>query len=130
MEHLKKKLGQATCCMLCAVVAVKFVSDLDGTEFSGGIVTGPLLGLQNIGALLFLSAFLLTFFIRRVAALIALLACLLCFPLYLLFTAPGPFRWVVSWMTRVEWKAPLLSSFVWNWWSIASMVMCALTAFA
>jgi hypothetical protein len=38
----------------------------------------------------------LTFSFRRTGSVIALLACLLCLPLYLLLTAAGPFRWVVG----------------------------------
>jgi hypothetical protein len=126
MELLKTKVGQAACCLLCAVVALRFGFDLEGSEFSGRTVTGPLLGMLNIGAVLFLSALLLTFFIRRIAASIALLACLLCLPLYLLFTAPGPFRRVVG----GEWKTWLVSNFVWDWWSVAGIVTCALAACA
>lgn|ERR1022692_2981261 len=126
MEHRKQKVLQATGSLLCATVALRFGSDLEGTEFSGGTITGPLLQMQDVGALLFLAASPLTFLFHRIAALAALLACLLCLPLYLLFTAPGPFRWVF----RGEWKTPLFSSFVWDWWSIVGIVSITLAVFA
>jgi hypothetical protein len=124
MEHQKQKVWQAVGCLLCAVVAWRFGSNLEGTEFSGGRITGPLLFMQNAGALLFFLALFLTFFFKRIAAAIQLLACILCLPLYLCFTAPGPFRWIF----RGEWKTPLSGSFVWDWWSIGGIVTLTLAA--
>jgi hypothetical protein len=105
------------------VVACNFDVQLDGTEFVGGVVTGPLLQMQDIGCISFLLAAALTFRFQKVAAAGAFLACLLCLPLYLLFTAPGPFRWFVG----GEWKSPLIASFVWDWWSIGGLLAGALT---
>jgi hypothetical protein len=121
MEHQRQKVWQAASCLLCMAVACKFDVQLDGTEFMGGVVTGPLLQMQDIGCISFLLAAALAFRFRRVAAAVALLACLLCLPLYLLFTAPGPFRWVVG----GEWKTPLMASFVWDWWSIGGLLAVA-----
>jgi hypothetical protein len=104
------------------VVACKFDLQLDGTEFMGGTVTGPLLRMLDVGCISFLFAAALTFRFPRVAAAIGLLACLLCLPVYLLFTAPGPFRWVF----RGEWKTPLVTSLVWEWWSIGGILAIAL----
>lgn len=112
--------------MLSAAVGLRFVFVLEGTEFSGGKITGPLLVMHGVGTLLFLLAVPVMYLLRRLASVIGLLACLLGLPLYVLLAAPGPFRWVV----RGEWKTPLLSSFVWDWWSIVGIVFCALTAFA
>src|SRR5262249_8790181 len=91
MEYKKQKLWQAAGCLLCAAVAWRFTSHLEGTEFSGGRITSPLLDMQNAGVLLFILALILTFLSRRAAAATILLAGLLCLPLYLCFTAPGPF---------------------------------------
>jgi len=128
MEHRRQKVCQVASYLLCIVVVLKFDLELDGTEFMGGSVTGPLLHMQEIGGLLFLLAATLTIRFRRVAAAVALAACLLCLPLYLLSTAPGPFRWVF----RGEWKTPLIASFVWDWWSIGGILavtFAALVAF-
>jgi hypothetical protein len=103
----------------------RYGSDLWGTEFEGGAVTGRLLDLKLVGDLLLLLAMPLTFVFRRIAAATILLACLLCLPLYLYFTAPGPFRWVVG----GEWSVPLLASFAWDWWSIGGIATLIFAAF-
>src|SRR5215469_8885572 len=126
MEYKKEKVWQAAGCLLCAAVAWRFTSDLEGTEFSGGRITGPLLDMQNAGALIFFLALILTFPFRRTAAATILLAGLLCLPLYLCFTAPGPFRSIF----KGEWKTPLLANFVWDWWSITGIVTVAFAAYA
>jgi hypothetical protein len=80
--------------------------------------------MEDIGSLLFVLALLLTFFYRRTAAAITLIACLLCLPLYFYFTAPGPFRWVF----RGEYSVPLQANFVWNKWDIAGIVALTIAA--
>ena len=122
----KAKLTQAAACLLSAVLVWRYGFDLEGSEFSGGWLTGPLLNMEDVGSLLFILALLLTFFYRRIAAATTLIACLLCFPLYLYFTAPGLFRWIFS---RAEWSVPLHASFVWNKRSILGIVVMAIAAF-
>ena len=122
----KAKLKQATACLLCAALAWRYGSSLEGTEFSGGWLTGSLLDMQDVGSLLFVLALLLTFFYRRFAAAITLIACLLCLPLYLYFTAPGPFRRLFG---RVEWSVPLRTSFACDKWTITGIVVLAITAY-
>jgi hypothetical protein len=121
----KQKLLQAASCLLCAIVAWRYPSLLEGTEFSGGRVTGPVLGLFDSGTCLFVLALFLTFVVRRVAAAMALTASLLCLPLYLYFTAPGPFRRVF----RGEYSVPLQASFVWDGRTIAGMLAIAILVY-
>jgi hypothetical protein len=90
MEHRRQKVWQAAGCLLVQSSRFRFVSDLEGTEFSGGSITGPLLRMQDVGSNLFFIVLPLTFFLRRIAAAVILLASLLCLPPYLLSTAPGP----------------------------------------
>src|SRR5713101_6278311 len=92
MKHNKQNLWRATMCLLCAVFTWSMFGPLEGTEFSGGSITGPLLHLYDVGTLLFVLALILTFVRLRLAALIGVTASLLCLPIYLYFTAPGPFR--------------------------------------
>ena len=120
----KTKITQSAVCLLCAVIVWRYGSDLEGTEFSGGWLTGPLLDMEETGSLLFVLALLLTFFYRRIAAATTLIACLLCLPLYLYFTAPGPFRRVF----RGEYSVPLQASFVWNKWNITGIVALTIAA--
>src|SRR4051812_12333797 len=100
----KPQLLQGVVCLLCAGVTCRYGFLIEGTEFSGGRVTGPLLDMNDVGSLLFVLALLLTFFFRRMAATVTLIASLLCLPLFLYFTAPGPFRRLFG---KAEWSVPL-----------------------
>src|SRR5262245_42442405 len=110
-------LLQAASCVLCAAVNWRYKSDLWGTEFSGGWVTGRLLDFKLVGDLLLLLAIPLTFVLRRTAAGFTLTACLLFMPLYFYFTAPGPFRRLVG----GEWKSALRANWEWDWWTVAGI---------
>ena len=96
------------------------MSAVDGSEFVGGRITGPLLNLSDAGLLLFCLAVLLLFWFPRFSALIGISASLLVSPLLLYFLAPGPFRR----MFRGEWSVPLKSSFAWNTWSAFESWLC------
>jgi len=91
-----QKLWLDVGCVLCAVLTWKYPTGLEGTEFSGGQITGPMLNMFDIGTLLFVLALATTFLFPRIASIVALLASLLCFPLYFYFTAPGPFRRILA----------------------------------
>ncbi len=121
----RQALLQAAGCLLCTVLTWKYGSSLEGTEFSGGRVTGPILDMKDVGALLFVLAFPLTFFYRRTAAATVLIACLLSLPLYFYFSAPGLFRMLF----RGEYSVPLNASFAWDNWAIAGMIALAITGY-
>jgi len=120
----KENIGQFLVCLLCVILVWIYGSGLEGTEFSGGRLTGPLLDMKDLGTLLFIVAATLIFFYRRIAAAIALVASLLCLPLYLHFLAPGPFRWVF----RGEYSVPAPASFAWSNWGIMGAIVLGLTA--
>jgi hypothetical protein len=124
-KHAKQKLWQAITCLACAALTWTFADDLGASEFGGGRVTGPLLTMFYCGTLLFVAALVATFVYPRVAAAIALTASLFCLPLYLYFTAPGPFRWVV----KGEYKVPLQASFAWNQSAIAGILALGVTVY-
>jgi hypothetical protein len=126
MKYRRAKLTQAAACGLCAAITWRYGSSLQGTEFSRGWLTGVFLDMKDVGSLLLFLALLLTFFFRRTAAAIALIACLLCLPLYLCFTAPGLFRRVFS---NAEWSVPLRASFVWDKWTIMGIALLTITAY-
>src|SRR5258708_37754570 len=113
----KQELWQAISCVLCIAVAWVHLDDVGASEFSGGRVTGPLFAMADNGSLLFIPALVLTVFYRRIAAVLGLMASILCLPLYLYFTSPEPFRWVV----KGEYSVPLRANFVWNNWAIAGI---------
>ncbi len=116
-----RELSQAASCLLGGLMR-KYGPNLEATEFRGGRLTGPLLTLYDVGALLFVPALLLRFFSRRISATITVLAFLLCLPLYLYFTAPGPFRQVFG---RANFSVPLQTYFVWDRWSVLGMLTLA-----
>lgn len=115
MERIAgQKLLQAVCCAVCAVLTWRYSLILDGSEFSGGALTGRVLAFHNIAAYMFGLALLLTFIYRRIAAGIVIAASLFALPLYLYFVAPGVFRRVV----RGEYSIPVQATFVWDKWAI------------
>lgn len=89
---------------------------LDGTEFSAGWLTGPLLHLQFSGTLLFTFALLVAFAYPRASATMTLAAVLCCLPLHLYFLVPGLFPGVRS--------VPMQSYFLFNhldFWSAIAL---------
>jgi len=79
-------------CVLCALVGATFSEPFQGTEFSGGFLTGRILGLHDASLLLFVASAGLAFVDRRLAIIGVLFGCLLALPLYAYLVAPGPFR--------------------------------------
>jgi len=105
-----RKLWQAGSCLLCVIANQRYFVGLEGTEFSGGRITGPILDSYDVGIVLFVVALLLTFVYPRVAAATSIGASLMCFPLYFYFTAPGPFRRIFP----GEYSVPTHGNFVWD----------------
>jgi hypothetical protein len=118
-------LLQAAACLLCAAVAAAY-SDRAYTEFGGGALSGPLLKMNTSGGVLFLAALILTFIYRRIAAMCALVASLLCLPLYLFLVTPRPFYWIFPFETLRRRPPP---SFVWNDWALAGILLLAVLAY-
>ena len=113
----KEKIWQAVACLACTAVLWIHLDDFGASEFSGGWLTGPLFKMADLGVLLFLVALVLTFFLRRTAATIALAAVLLCFPFYLYILMPGPYRWIF----RGEYSIPLSRPYHWDNWAAAGV---------
>ncbi len=124
-KHRIHQFTQSAWCLICAMAVWRYAYSLEGTEFSGGRLTGLLLDMKDAGGLLFILACAMMFFYRRIAAAIAILASLLCLPLYLYFVAPGSFRWLFG----GEYSVPLRASFVWDAWTILWITLLAITTF-
>jgi hypothetical protein len=101
------------------------MSAVDGSEFAGGRITGPVLDLGDAGLLLFGLSLLLLFWYPRVSAAIATVASLVISPLLLYIVVPGTFRR----MFRGEWSIPLNSNFAWNPWAIFGIVAVSAALF-
>jgi glycerol-3-phosphate acyltransferase PlsY len=121
---LKRKFLLAAACLLCAYLTFRDPYGLSGSEFSGGTVTGRLLELNFSGFFVFAAALLVVFVFPRVAAVAAVAASILCFPLCLYFVAPGFFHWIF----KGPWKVPLRSYFVADRWALENVVALMLAA--
>jgi hypothetical protein len=76
-----QQVYQASSCVLCVFFALKITDGLEGTEFSGGWLTRPLLSMEETGTILFVLAVVATFAFPRVAAPIGLASSSLSLPL-------------------------------------------------
>ena len=99
---------QAFTCLVCVAVIFLYVTRLEGSEFSAGRITEPLLAVTAWGITLLATGFVLTFFRPQIGAIVILISGLMSLPLYLYFLAPGPFRWVF----RGEYSVPAMGLFV------------------
>ena len=115
---------QAIAFLVCAGVLWIHLGDFGVAEFRGGWLTGKILTMADVGALLFLSALVFTIFLPRLGAFLALAAILLCLPFYLYIVMPGPYRQIF----KGEYSVPLQRAFVWNSWAMAGIITLAFAA--
>ena len=120
----RQNVWQAIAFLVCAGVLWIHLGDFGASEFSGGWLTGKILTMADIGALLFLSALVFTIFVPRIGAIVALLAITLCLPLCLFVVMPGPYRRIF----KGEYSAPIQRTFVWNSWAIAGIITLTFAA--
>jgi hypothetical protein len=113
--------------LLCVCLTLQVTRGLDGTEFSGGWLTGPLLSMANIGTILYVLALILTFLLPRVAAGIGLVSSLLCVPLCAFFIAPAPFARVFG--RAHEFKVQPIPGFHWHIWPVTTSLAIALACY-
>ena len=109
--------------VICAFLALQLADGLEGTEFSGGWLTGPLLSMADIGTVLFILAFILSWLFPRVAAGIGLASCLLCLPLDCFLIAPVPFAHVFA--GGHEFKVQPAPGLHWNTWPVIALIALA-----
>jgi hypothetical protein len=77
----RQKAWLAVSCLLSVGLALRNTTGYEGSEFSGGWLTGPLLTMAEIGILLFFLAFVATLRFPRCAASIGTAASLVCLPM-------------------------------------------------
>jgi len=118
---------QAGSFLLCVYSALQLTRGLDGTEFSGGRLTGPLLSMADSGTLLFILAIVLTVLFPRVAAAIGLASSLLCVPLCCFFIAPLPFARLFARGIEFSFQPP--PGFHWRMWPVTTLVAVALASY-
>jgi hypothetical protein len=123
MKPGRQQLMLAVSCLVCVVVAMRNTNGLEGTEFSGGWLTGPLLSMTDIGTVLFVLALSGSFVYPRIAGAIGLASSLLCLPLYLYFIAPVPFSQIFGF--GHEFKVQPSGGLLWDKWAIAGVITLA-----
>jgi hypothetical protein len=121
------QVALALICLVGVFVGLQNTKALNGAEFSGGWLTGPLLSMADIGTALFLLALVVAFGFPRVAAAIGLASSLLCLPLYVYLVAPVPFSRIFGF--GHEFKVHPSEGFHWNTWAIAGVLTVAVTAY-
>ena len=119
------QFAQATCCLICALLTLRATDGYEGTEFSGGWLTGPLLSFAEIGVLLFVLALVGTFVLTRVAAVVGTGAALLSLPLFLFFFAPVPFARLVA--PGHEFSVMPSPGLHWETGTVSGLVMLGIT---
>jgi hypothetical protein len=112
----KLQLWLAVSCLACVVVVLRNTNGFEGTEFSGGWLTGPLLSMADIGAVLFVLALIVTFSAPQVAEALGLASSLLCSPLYLYVIAPVPFNEIFGF--GHQFNVQTSGGFRWDPWGI------------
>ena len=112
-------------CLIGAIVSWRFTGHLGPSEFSGGVVTGPLLRLQDWCVILFPLAVVATFIHLRTAAIVALVAAVLATPLYLYLLAPGVFEKA----SGLPGSIPSVSTFTVDPWPMAGLVVILATVY-
>jgi len=119
-----RKVWLAGSCLVCIALTWMYGGPgLEGSEFSGGYITGHILNLSNVGLVLMIAALVLSFFYERLAGFIAVAGSLFCLPFYIYFVAPGLFRDLFN----GEYSVPLTSRFVWDNSSIAAILLLLMT---
>ena len=116
---------QAAISLICMIVVWLFTAPWDGTEFSGGRVTGLLLHMANLAIVFFVIAGVLAFVRGVLGGAACLIGCLLAFPIYFYFVLPGPFRSLI----RGEYSVPLRSSVAFTFSSALGMFALTLATF-
>ena len=124
----KQQITLALSCLACAGVALRNTRGLEGTEFSGGWLTGPLLSMADVASVLFVLAVFVSFVYPRTAGATALVSSLLCLPLYLYFLASVPFNRIFGF--GHELKVQPSAGFRWDAWALAGVLSLAITAYA
>jgi hypothetical protein len=122
-----QQVYQAGSYLICVFLALQITRGLEGTEFSGGWLTGPLLSMEDTGTAFFIVSFVLTFVFPRVAAAIGLASSVLCLPLYLFFIAPVPFAQVFA--RGHEFKDQPTPGFHWHMWPVTGLLVLAVTLY-
>ena len=123
----RQQVWPAASCLICLLLALRNEKGLEGTEFSGGWLTGPLLYMTEVGVVLFALALIVTFLFSRIAAGIALVSSALCLPLYLYFLAPIHFSQIFG--GENQFKVRPATGFHVDVWVVAGLLMVAVTGY-
>lgn len=119
----RQNVWPAIAFLACAGVLWIHLDNFEASEFSRPL-SAKILTMADIGVLLLFSAMLLTIFLPRTGAIVALVGIVLSLPFYLYVVVPGPYRRI----SQREYSFPLQGGFAWNCWAIAGIVALILAA--
>jgi len=117
---------QAVLAIVCFCVLLFRLDRYGASELSGGWLTGRLFRMADASAALFVVAVIVTFIYPRVAAGLALVASLLCAPLYAYIVAPGLYLYIFDGESSVLQRR----FFIWDNWAAAGLAVLLVTAIA
>lgn len=109
-----RKVTHIFALLLAGWLMLRIYFALDGSEFMGGTVTGPIFKMCEAAIVFFIVGIALAYPWPRIGSVLGLVASLLSLPILVYFIAPGPFRAVF----KGEYSVPIQSSFVWDTWSL------------
>ena len=118
----RAKGWHATASLVCAAIWLHVDGPLEGTEFSGGSLTGPLLNASQLGIVHFVVAAMTVWRFPRTGGLLAVIAATLALPLALYLVVPWLFRSVGG-----EYSVPSHGDAAWNAWAICGVVALGVT---
>src|SRR5258708_3447084 len=123
----KQQIWLALSCVVSIILALCNTKGLEGTEFSGGWLTGPLLSMIDIGTVLFALAFIVAFVFPRIAAAIGIVSSLLCLPLYLFLITPVRFNQIFG--SGHQFKVQPGGGFNGGGWALAGVLILVVTGY-
>ena len=124
-EHLAARIALAILCLISIYLNAPIL-DWEGTEASGGYLTGPLISVTESGLLLLLLALIALFVFPRPGASICILGSLLCLPIHLYSIAPVPFGRMFAPGHEFEFQPAL--GFHWNTRSVIALLTIVVSA--
>ena len=96
--------------IFAALFTLRATDVVQGSEFSGGRVTGPVLRMSECAVVIFAVAAIVAFMRLRVAAVMTFVASSLALPFLICILAPGPFRDIFP----GHYSVPLQTNFAWQ----------------
>jgi len=117
-KSAKEKMWRAFACLACTVVPWIHLDDFRASEFSGGWLTGPLLGMAELGSLFFCGSVASDYFPSTNCLHYRPCGRATLFSFYLYILMPGLYRRIF----KGEYSVPLYRPFHWDTWAAVGVL--------